>query len=141
MINASASYWQSPIVDICRRSIREGESNRATRQHRAVACWSWSRLVEYGSMIKNPETYRRQSEAERWEALRQMSAEESIALGEALLSSEIMRALHDAGVAKWQTRPTQNPLSARTCGFKSLLRYSRKLAIEWGLQSGGPSVR
>ena len=77
--------------DICRRSIREGESNRATRQHRAVACWSWSRLVEYGSMIKNPETYRRQSEAERFEALRQMSAEESIALGEALLCSEIMR--------------------------------------------------
>jgi hypothetical protein len=36
-------------------------------------------------MIKNPETYRRQSEAERFEALRQMSAEESIALGEALL--------------------------------------------------------
>ena len=42
-------------------------------------------------MIKNPETYRRQSEAERFEALRQMSAEKSIALGEALLSSEIMR--------------------------------------------------
>ena len=91
MINASASYWEYQIVDICRRSIREGESNRATRQHRAVACWSWSRLVEYGTMIKNPETYRRQSEAERWEALRQMSAEESIALGEALLCSEIMR--------------------------------------------------
>ena len=80
--------------------------------------------------------------ASDWKRVSQKKpAEESIALGEALLSSEIMRALHDAGVAKWQTRRTQNPLSARTCGFKSLLRYSRKLAIEWGLQSGGPSVR
>jgi hypothetical protein len=26
-------------------------------------------------------------------------------------------------VAKWQTRRTQNPLPARACGFKSLLRY------------------
>ena len=42
-------------------------------------------------MIKDPQTYRRQSEAERWEALRRMSVEESIALGEALLTSEIMR--------------------------------------------------
>jgi hypothetical protein len=42
-------------------------------------------------MIKNPEAYRRGSEAERWEALRQMSPEESIAVGEALLTSEIMQ--------------------------------------------------
>src|SRR5271166_5606188 len=28
-----------------------------------------------------------------------------------------------AGVAEWQTRWTQNPVSARTCGFKSRLRY------------------
>lgn len=42
-------------------------------------------------MIKDPQSYRRQSEAERWEALRRMSVEESIALGEALLTSEIMR--------------------------------------------------
>lgn len=42
-------------------------------------------------MIKDPQTYRRQSEAERWEALRRMTAADSIALGEALLTSEIMR--------------------------------------------------
>jgi len=42
-------------------------------------------------MIKDSQTYRRQSEAERWEALRRMTAADSIALGEALLTSEIMR--------------------------------------------------
>jgi len=42
------------------------------------------------NMIKNPEEYRRQSERERWQALRLMSAQESIALGESLLTSEIM---------------------------------------------------
>lgn len=42
-------------------------------------------------MIKNRETYRRESERERWQALRQMSAEESIAIGEALLTSELLR--------------------------------------------------
>ena len=29
-----------------------------------------------------------------------------------------------AGVAEWQTRWIQNPVSARTCGFESHLRYS-----------------
>ena len=42
-------------------------------------------------MIKNPQEYRRQSELERWAALRLMSVEESIALGESLLTSDIMR--------------------------------------------------
>ncbi len=39
-----------------------------------------------------------------------------------------------AGVAKWQTRWTQNPVSAMTCGFKSLLRHSKT-----GRPSGRPS--
>jgi hypothetical protein len=42
-------------------------------------------------MIKNPAKYHRAAEFERWEALRRMSAEESIAVGEALLTSEIMQ--------------------------------------------------
>jgi hypothetical protein len=31
--------------------------------------------------------------------------------------------VHQAGVAEWQTRWTQNPVIARSCGFKSHLRY------------------
>jgi hypothetical protein len=42
-------------------------------------------------MIRNPQAYARQSEQERWEALRCMSVEESIAIGEALLTSDLMR--------------------------------------------------
>jgi hypothetical protein len=38
--------------------------------------------------------------------------------------SEEMANPSRAGVAKWQTRRTQNPLPERACGFKSLLRYS-----------------
>jgi hypothetical protein len=41
-------------------------------------------------MIKDPEAYRRLSEKARWDALRRMTPEESIALGEALLTSELM---------------------------------------------------
>jgi hypothetical protein len=42
-------------------------------------------------MIRNPNDYERQADQERWEALRRMTAAESIAVGEALLTSEIMR--------------------------------------------------
>lgn len=42
-------------------------------------------------MIRNLEHYRHQTDQERWEALRRMTVEESIAIGEALLTSEIMR--------------------------------------------------
>ena len=42
-------------------------------------------------MISNPDEHARGSEAERWEALRRMSPEESIAVGEALLTSDVMR--------------------------------------------------
>lgn len=42
-------------------------------------------------MIKNPEAYRRRSEVERWDAIRQLTVQESIAIGEALLTSDIMR--------------------------------------------------
>lgn len=42
-------------------------------------------------MIRNPKDYQRQAEQERWEALRRMTVDESIAIGEALLTSEIMR--------------------------------------------------
>ncbi len=31
-----------------------------------------------------------------------------------------------AGLAEWQTRPTQNRLSERTCGFKSHIRHRGK---------------
>jgi hypothetical protein len=41
-------------------------------------------------MITNPSAYRSLDDGERWEALRRMTPEESIALGEALLTSEIM---------------------------------------------------
>ena len=41
-------------------------------------------------MIRNVDTYRRESERDRWESLRRMTPEESIAVGEALLTSEIM---------------------------------------------------
>ena len=41
-------------------------------------------------MIRNQEEFRREAEFDRWESLRRMSPEESIALGEALLTSEIM---------------------------------------------------
>jgi len=41
-------------------------------------------------MITDPEQYRRLPEADRWEALERMTPEESIELGEALLTSEIM---------------------------------------------------
>jgi hypothetical protein len=42
------------------------------------------------AMIRNPQAYRRVDESERREALRRMTAAESIAIGEALLTSEIM---------------------------------------------------
>ncbi|HYC23928.1 MAG TPA: hypothetical protein VEI94_14555 [Candidatus Bathyarchaeia archaeon] len=41
-------------------------------------------------VITNPAAYRRLSEEERWSRLERMSPEESIALGEALLTSELM---------------------------------------------------
>ena len=41
-------------------------------------------------MIQNEEAYRRESDRERWDALRRMTPEESIAIGEALLTSELM---------------------------------------------------
>jgi hypothetical protein len=44
-----------------------------------------------GFVIKNPKTFARQSEQERWETLRRMSVQDSIAIGEALLTSELMR--------------------------------------------------
>lgn len=48
--------------------------------------------VEYDQiMIKNPQAYARHSEKERWDALRGMSVAESIAIGEALLTSDVMR--------------------------------------------------
>ena len=41
-------------------------------------------------MITDPEQHRRPAEADRWEALARMTPEESIGLGEALLTSELM---------------------------------------------------
>jgi hypothetical protein len=41
-------------------------------------------------MIKDREAYRRLCERERWDALRAMTVEQSIAVGEALLTSELM---------------------------------------------------
>jgi len=42
------------------------------------------------TMITNPALYRRLRDGDRWEALQRMTPEESIALGEALLTSELM---------------------------------------------------
>lgn len=42
-------------------------------------------------MIRNPSDYRRDDDQERWQKLRQMSIDDSIVIGEALLTSEIMR--------------------------------------------------
>jgi hypothetical protein len=41
-------------------------------------------------MIKDLDAYRKLSVEEEWQALRSMTIEESIALGEALLTSELM---------------------------------------------------
>ena len=41
-------------------------------------------------VIKNPAAYAAEAEKERWERLAAMSVEETIAVGEALLTSELM---------------------------------------------------
>lgn len=41
-------------------------------------------------MIKNPKLFATQGERDRWDRLRHMSAADSIAIGEALLTSELM---------------------------------------------------
>lgn len=41
-------------------------------------------------MVKDTATYARLCENEEWEALRRMSVEDAIAVGEALLTSEVM---------------------------------------------------
>ncbi len=41
-------------------------------------------------MIRNPKDYQRQEEQERFEALRRLTVDESIAIGEALLTSDLM---------------------------------------------------
>jgi hypothetical protein len=41
-------------------------------------------------MIRNPKLFSQQAEQDRWNDLRHMTATESIAVGEALLTSEIM---------------------------------------------------
>lgn len=78
---------------------------READRHEALACgpgdWLLAscdshRLVPAAvrydrNMIKNPQAYARQSEQERWDALRGMSVAESIAIGEALLTSDVMR--------------------------------------------------
>jgi hypothetical protein len=49
-------------------------------------------IVRYDRIvIKNSTAYARQSQEERWEALRRMSVKDSIAIGEALLTSDVMR--------------------------------------------------
>lgn len=48
-------------------------------------------------MIRNRDEHFRQSERERWDALRRMTAAESIAVGEALLTSDLMRLAVFAG--------------------------------------------
>jgi len=42
-------------------------------------------------MIHYPKHYQRRAEQERWDALRRLTVDESIAIGEALLTSDIMR--------------------------------------------------
>jgi len=42
-------------------------------------------------MVKDAGAFEQLCEAERWEALRRMTVEESIAIGEALLTSDVMR--------------------------------------------------
>lgn len=78
---------------------------READRHEALACGpgDWfpascdsdrrvAAAVRYDqSMIKNPQACARQSEKERWDALRGMSVAESIAIGEALLTSDVMR--------------------------------------------------
>jgi hypothetical protein len=41
-------------------------------------------------MIKNPKLFATQGERDRWDRLRRMTAADSIAIGEALLTSELM---------------------------------------------------
>jgi hypothetical protein len=42
-------------------------------------------------VVRDREAYRRLVEAERWRALEAMTVEETIAVGEALLTSEVMQ--------------------------------------------------
>ena len=42
-------------------------------------------------MIKNPKIYRKHSEKQRWDELRRLRIEDTLAIGEALLTSEIMK--------------------------------------------------
>lgn len=42
-------------------------------------------------MIKNPKVYRKRSEKQRWDALSRLRIDETLAIGEALLTSEIMK--------------------------------------------------
>jgi hypothetical protein len=51
-------------------------------------------------VITDVRAYERLSEPERWEALRRMTVEESIALGEALLTSSLM------ALARFGDRPS-----------------------------------
>jgi hypothetical protein len=66
-------------------------------------------------MIKNIDRYRRRSERQRWKALQEMSPEESIALGEALLTSEIM------ALADFRRRRRPKSLAA-SLGIRAKLR-------------------
>jgi hypothetical protein len=58
-------------------------------RHEARVCLPVARYDR--AMIKNPQAYARQSEEEDRAALQDMTAEESIAVGEALLTSDLMR--------------------------------------------------
>lgn len=55
-------------------------------------CGFDSRALRWNdAVIRNRKTYRHRDELERTETLRRLTAEESIAIGEALLTSEVMR--------------------------------------------------
>lgn len=51
-------------------------------------------------MIKNVKTYRKHAERRRWQALQRLRPEDSIAIGEALLTSEIMAFVRSARRAR-----------------------------------------
>ncbi len=53
----------------------------------------------------------------------------------------ILRSFQHAGVAEWQTRWTQNPVIARSCGFNPLRRHCRSFPRNWHSSEGKSQPR
>ncbi len=111
---------------------REPSSERRGGARDRRACPSTELRDTILSMIKNPERYRRRAEAMRWGALRRMSPEESIAIGEALLTSEILK-------HAWTKNRRRPKCLAVALGIWKKWRTTREMSVE--RPSGLPRIR